>query len=113
MNWTKRGFVTALFAAVGAVSSTWGANEITVVIWDSGGPRVTVMFDAGEAINAANGLPTILSSDTRVNIFSTSTTTLANAGRVTFAANSRSSNLEVVLGSTPLPTVQTPLSNAL
>jgi len=27
MNWTKRGFVTALFAAVGAVSSTWGAVD--------------------------------------------------------------------------------------
>src|SRR5262245_13419539 len=85
-------------AVLVAAGAALAANEIKVEIWDGGSmPRVTVFFDDGEAINAANGLPTILATDTRVNIYSV-VTPLAKAGRITFTANARTSDLQVFLG---------------
>ncbi len=87
------------------------ADEVTVVVVGSGAGRpATVLFDAGEAINATNGLPTIESTDTLVKIYSTSS--LAHIGRVTFTANSRSTDLQVLLGSGSFPATQGNLSSA-
>lgn len=89
-------------------------NEITVVITGSGSGRpATIQFDANEAINAANGLPTIETTDTRVNIYSTGT--LAAAGRVTFAAagSTRTTDLEVFIGTGAFPTTQSDLTEVV
>lgn len=108
-------FTVVLWALVLVVTNSrvaQAADEITVVVTGTGSGRpFTVTFDANEAINAANGLPTIASTDTRVNIYSTSS--LASAGQVTFVANSRSADLEVFVGTGSFPISQLPLTNAV
>lgn len=108
--------LTFVLCAMSLVVSTSGsvlaANEITVVVTGTGTNRpFSVTFDADEAINASNGLPTIASTDTRVNIYSTST--LSNAGRVTFVADTRSTDFYVFLGIGSFPTQQSDLPNAV
>jgi len=108
----KRKFLVAAIAALMGASYASAANEITVVITGTGAGRpATILFDANEAINATNGLPTIQTTDTRVNIYSTGT--LAATGRVTFVAatGTRSSDLEVFVGVGAFPTTQDPLTN--
>lgn len=85
------------------------ADEVTVQVWDGGSsPRTSVTFDSDEVINATNGLPTILSTDTRVNIYTSGGN--YNIGRITFVANSRTSDLEVFLGTGAFPS-QVPLTS--